>query len=204
MAAAASPAVSVPLKAFGAISAHRATIGCTSWRRRFATRRFFGSVEIPRFRTNPASNHAMNEESIIYEITRAVYRRLGDGANPSLVEDIVTDVYRVVGPALAPAAAPPAEPSPAPQSRAVISIFGNDRVGIVARVAHILADANCNLIDINQTLLRGKFVMSLIADVSHSKLSLAALKERLAEEGERLGLKIYIQREDLFHAMHRI
>ena len=86
----------------------------------------------------------------------------------------------------------------------VISVFGLDHPGIVAGVSQILADASCSIIDINQTVVQGKFAMVIIADTSRARESTAALKDRLRLEGENLGVRIYAQREDLFNAMHRI
>jgi ACT domain-containing protein len=88
--------------------------------------------------------------------------------------------------------------------RMVISVFGLDHPGIVAGVSQILAEASCSIIDINQTVVQGKFAMVIIADTSRARESTAELKERLRNEGQKLGVRIYAQREDLFNAMHRI
>lgn len=147
----------------------------------------------------------MSTETLIYDITRAVYRRLGENASPALVEDLVTDVYRALQPALqAQAVATPAEPAPSNQTRAVISVFGNDGIGIAATILNVLAETRCSLVDIDQTILRGKFAMVLIADTTSAEISITALKEKLDKVGEKLDVKIYVQREDLFHAMHRV
>ena len=79
-----------------------------------------------------------------------------------------------------------------------------DHPGIVAGVSQILADASCSIIDINQTVVQGKFAMVIIADTSRALESTAALKDRLRLGGQNLGVRIYAQREDLFNAMHRI
>ena len=86
----------------------------------------------------------------------------------------------------------------------VISVFGLDHPGIVAGVSQILAEASCSIIDINQTVVQGKFAMVIIADTARAKDNAAQLKDRLRLEGEKLGVRIYAQREDLFNAMHRI
>ena len=86
----------------------------------------------------------------------------------------------------------------------VISVFGLDHPGIVAGVSQILAQADCSIADINQTVVQGKFAMVIIADTARARESTAELKERLRREGEQLGVRIYAQREDLFNAMHRI
>ena len=88
--------------------------------------------------------------------------------------------------------------------RLIVSVFGTDHPGIVAAVSQILAEAGCSIIDINQTVVQGKFAMVIVADISRASETAAALKERFRREGERLGVRIYAQREDLFNAMHRI
>jgi ACT domain-containing protein len=59
-------------------------------------------------------------------------------------------------------------------------------------------------VDINQTVVQGKFAMVIIANTTRSQASATELKERFRVQGEQLGVRIYAQREDLFNAMHRI
>ena len=157
----------------------------------------------------------MANEDLIYRITRAVYDRLGSTTDEATVEQLVTDIYREVQDTLKPNSgyfsaasiqtADARTTSPEGSSnRMVISVFGMDHPGIVAGVAQILAAANCSIIDINQTVVQGKFAMVIIAETTRARESAAELKERLRSEGEKLGVRIYAQREDLFNAMHRI
>ena len=147
----------------------------------------------------------MANEDLIYRITRAVYDRLGATVDETTVEQLVTDIYSQVQ-TTAPAGSTAVQlTSPAGSSdRMVISVFGLDHPGIVAGVSQILAEAGCSIIDINQTVVQGKFAMVIIADTSRANESTAELKDRLRSEGETLGVRIYAQREDLFNAMHRI
>jgi ACT domain-containing protein len=145
----------------------------------------------------------MANEDLIYRITRAVYERLGANADERMVEQLVTDIYREVNSANA-AAASPASTAEGSSSRMIISVFGVDHPGIVAGVSQILADARCSIIDINQTVVQGKFAMVIIGDTSRAHDNTAELKERLRRAGEQLGVRIYAQREDLFNAMHRV
>ena len=160
----------------------------------------------------------MANEELIYRITRAVYGRLGAGADEQTVEQLVTDVYRAIEPALETNGGNPAQAGEGAAmnarereardvgsaQRLIISVFGVDHPGIVAAVSQILAEAECSIVDIDQTVVQGKFAMVIIADMSRARESAAVLKERLRKEGERLGVHIYAQREDLFNAMHRI
>ena len=158
----------------------------------------------------------MANEELIYRITRAIYDRLGAGVDESAVEQLVTDIYRTVEPELARNGAAPgstrsprssfteAAASEGSAERLIISVFGVDHPGIVAGVSQILAEAGCSIVDINQTVVQGKFAMVIIANTSRAQLSVTELKERFRAEGEKLGVHIYAQREDLFNAMHRI
>ena len=150
----------------------------------------------------------MANEELIYRITRAVYARLGAQAVERTVEALVMDVYRAVEPALGRGegggdggAKAGAEGR---ADRLIVSVFGTDHPGIVAAVSQILAESRCSIIDINQTVVQGKFAMVIVADISRAGESVTALKDRFRREGERLGVHIYAQREDLFNAMHRI
>lgn len=154
----------------------------------------------------------MANEDLIYRITRAVYDRLGSAVDDSTVEQLVTDIYKQVAVTTNNPSAAPAVESGAGQmssregssDRMVISVFGLDHPGIVAGVSQILAEASCSIIDINQTVVQGKFAMVIIADTSRARESTTELKDRLRKAGQNLGVNIYAQREDLFNAMHRI
>src|ERR1051325_9518987 len=146
----------------------------------------------------------MANEELIYRITRAVYGRLGTQADERTVEALVMDVYRAVEPALKDGGGEAKRGAEGRADRLIVSVFGTDHPGIVAAVSQILAEAGCSIIDINQTVVQGKFAMVIVADIARARESVAALKDRFRGEGERLGVHIYAQREDLFNAMHRI
>ena len=159
----------------------------------------------------------MANEDLIYRITRTVYDRLGADADEQAVEQLVTEIYRQVEPFLStngtsyssrknlPASGSVTSPSQQGLiDRLIISVFGVDHPGIVAGVAEILAEADCSIVDINQTVVQGKFAMVIVADAARARQSTNELKERLRQEGEKLGVRIYAQREDLFNAMHRV
>ena len=139
----------------------------------------------------------MANEDLIYRITRAVYDRLGSTVDDTTVEQLVTDIYKQVGETRV-------DSTDGSSSRIIISVFGLDHPGIVAGVSQILAEARCSIIDINQTVVQGKFAMVIIADTTRARESTAELKDRLRSEGQKLGVRSYAQREDLFNAMHRI
>lgn len=148
----------------------------------------------------------MADEELIYRITRAIYGRLGTQADERTVEALVMDVYRAIEPALGrgDGGGGPQGGAEGRADRLIVSVFGTDHPGIVAAVSQILAEARCSIIDINQTVVQGKFAMVIVADIARAGESVTALKDRFRGEGERLGVHIYAQREDLFNAMHRI
>ncbi|MDO4516062.1 MAG: ACT domain-containing protein [Bacillota bacterium] len=89
--------------------------------------------------------------------------------------------------------------------RAVITVIGNNRVGIIAAVSQELAQQNVDILDITQTiLLTDMFTMTLLVETTHCKLPFGDLADRLSDLGKGMGLSIHAQREDTFDAMHRI
>src|SRR3989440_6863594 len=159
----------------------------------------------------------MANEELIYRITRAVYGRLGAQADERQVEQLVTDIYRAIEPVVTTngGSASTASSTGMAQDEAaargagsperlIVSVFGVDHPGIVAGVAQILAESDCSIVDINQTVVQGKFAMVIIADMTRAGRPVVELKERFRAAGDKLGVRIYAQREDLFNAMHRV
>ena len=87
--------------------------------------------------------------------------------------------------------------------KAIVTVLGKDQVGIIAAVCTLLADNNVNVLDISQTILREFFTMTMLVDVSASKLPFTVLCTLLENEGSKRGLAIKVQREDIFDAMHK-
>ena len=88
--------------------------------------------------------------------------------------------------------------------RAIITIIGSDRVGIIAGIANVLADANVNILDISQSVIREFFTMIMMVDLAGSAISFHPLSERLTRKGQELSVRVEIQREEIFKAMHRV
>ena len=87
---------------------------------------------------------------------------------------------------------------------AIVTVVGQDRVGIIAAICNQLAGFNVNILDISQTILQGAFTMVMAVDASAATASFGELNAALAELGNEMGLSIRIQREEIFDAMHRI
>ena len=88
--------------------------------------------------------------------------------------------------------------------KAIMTVVGPDRVGIVAGVTTLLASLNINILDLSQTIMGGIFTMTLLVDTAEANRPLDEIRTALKEHGEERSLNIRIQREDTFTAMHRI
>jgi ACT domain-containing protein len=93
---------------------------------------------------------------------------------------------------------------PTMKTRAILTVLGADRVGIVAAVAAALAATGTNIEDIRQTIIDEVFSMTMLVTVDEDATTLASVQERLATVAADLGVQITLQREDVFRAMHRI
>ncbi len=88
--------------------------------------------------------------------------------------------------------------------KAIITVIGKDKVGIIAKVTNTLAECSVNVLDITQTILQDMFTMMMIVDISKSDMDISAIRDCLNETGTELGVEIRIQHEDIFNSMHRI
>jgi len=86
----------------------------------------------------------------------------------------------------------------------IVTVTGVDRVGIVARLATVMAKANVNIVDINQKIMEDYFVMTMAVDIGRASVDMGQIRKRLDQVGKQMALKITIQDENIFKAMHRI
>ena len=87
---------------------------------------------------------------------------------------------------------------------AIVTVVGQDKVGIIAAICIRLAGYNVNILDISQTILQGAFTMVMAVDVSKATATIGELSAALAELGAEMDLSIRIPREEIFDAMHNI
>ena len=87
-------------------------------------------------------------------------------------------------------------------SKAIITVVGKDTVGIIARVCTYLAENQINILDISQTIVQDYFNMMMIVDVSAMTKSFGQVSDELDQAGEAIGVKVKIQREEIFTKMH--
>ena len=88
--------------------------------------------------------------------------------------------------------------------RAIITVLGSDRPGIVAAVTGCLADHSINILDISQTILQGIFTMTMLVDMGASDADFATVQNDLAELSGNLGVQVSMQREEVFKFMYRL
>ena len=88
--------------------------------------------------------------------------------------------------------------------RAIITVVGKDRVGIIAAISTLLAENDVNILDISQTIIQGFFTMIMLIDLQNRKLKFSELKDALIKRGQEIGVDINMQHEDLFNAINRI
>jgi ACT domain-containing protein len=86
----------------------------------------------------------------------------------------------------------------------IVTVTGADRVGIVARLATVMAKANVNIVDINQKIMEDYFVMTMAVDIGQASVDMGQIRKRLDQVGKQMALKITIQDENIFKAMHRV
>ena len=88
--------------------------------------------------------------------------------------------------------------------RAIVTVIGKDRVGIIADVCTRLAAWQVNILDISQTVMQGNFTMTMLVDLEKCEMPFREVSEQLRLRGEEMKLSIRMQREDIFEAMHRV
>ena len=88
--------------------------------------------------------------------------------------------------------------------KAIVTVVGKDRIGIIANVCSLLAHYQVNILDISQPVMQGYFTMMMAVDTAKSEIPFVELAQKLEAKGEEMGMSIRLQREDIFEAMHRV
>jgi ACT domain-containing protein len=88
--------------------------------------------------------------------------------------------------------------------KAILTIIGKDKVGIISTVSTLLANRNVNILDINQTVMREYFTMIMLVDLEKLEIEFSNLQEELVEKGKEINMEIKVQREDIFDKMYEI
>lgn len=141
---------------------------------------------------------ALSEEQI-RNIVISIREKLGPDAAPELIKTAATEAIREIDQQVTATGA-----SGALADRVVVSIFGHNKMGILAGVTTVLADNQCNIIDISQKIMGELFTMIMVVDIGASALDMTGLKAELNQTANQLGVKIFVQNEAVFTAMDRL
>ncbi len=150
----------------------------------------------------------LNEKDI-KKIAEEAIKQLGQTATPQAVEQVVTAAIDRLQKSKSEA---PVEEWKSVKSarrkttgeRIIITAFGKNRVGILAKMTGVLAKNNCDILDLTQKLMQEFFTIMLLVDISNASAAFDAIKHDLLEAGEALDLKVIVQHEEIFNAMHRL
>lgn len=88
--------------------------------------------------------------------------------------------------------------------RAVITVIGQDNVGILAKVSNVCAEAGANIIEVTQSVLQEMFAMIMFVEIENLKIPYSNLADNLVALGDELSLKVHVMHEDIFNTMHHI
>ena len=88
--------------------------------------------------------------------------------------------------------------------KCIVTVLGEDTVGIIAKVCTYLAENEINILDISQTIVQGYFNMMMIVDVANLKKDLKEVCDEMDALGKEIGVTIHCQREEIFEKMHRL
>ena len=88
--------------------------------------------------------------------------------------------------------------------KAILTVIGKDKVGIIAGISSELQELNINILDVNQTIMSEFFTMIMMLDLKLSKNNFEEIKNILEEKGKKLGVEVKIQREEIFNSMYTV
>ncbi|WP_294610745.1 ACT domain-containing protein [uncultured Gilliamella sp.] len=88
--------------------------------------------------------------------------------------------------------------------KTILTVIGKDRTGIIAGISQKLYELDINILDVSQTIMDEYFTMIMLLDFSKIKVSFDEVKTALMQTGDKLKVKVNIQREEIFDAMHRL
>ncbi len=88
--------------------------------------------------------------------------------------------------------------------KAIVTVVGKDKKGIIARVSNVLFEKSVNIIDISQTIMQDMFTMIMMVEFDSKEVSVGDIDTALDVIAEDMGLSIHVQREEIFSSMHRI
>ncbi len=146
-------------------------------------------------------------ESEIRRIIDLAIEELGEKATKETVQAVVAEVikeYEKGAPSLTLSNPNPPLSKTQDSGRILVTAFGKNRVGIVSALTTALAEHQCDLQDVSQKIMQEFFTLIMVVDISKSPSSFVQIVDALSKAGEKVGVKVQAQHEDIFKAMHRV
>ncbi|WP_294366927.1 ACT domain-containing protein [uncultured Clostridium sp.] len=88
--------------------------------------------------------------------------------------------------------------------KAILTVIGKDKIGIIAGVSNELQRLNINILDVNQTIIGEFFTMIMMLDLKLSNSNFEEIKKSLELKGKQLGVDVKIQREEIFNSIYSV
>ena len=88
--------------------------------------------------------------------------------------------------------------------KAVVTVTGKDKVGIIAMASAECAKRGANIVDISQTVMKDYFAMIMLVELDGLTVDFSVFTDEMKKEGERCGVDIRVMHEDIFNTMHKI
>ena len=88
--------------------------------------------------------------------------------------------------------------------KAVITVIGQDTVGVVAKVSAVCAELNINIEDVTQSIMQNMLCMIMLVNLGACNEDPAAVREHFAALGEQMGMQVTFTRQEVFDAMHKV
>ncbi len=140
----------------------------------------------------------MDREALAVSVTEILLRHLPGPADPDAVSSIVADLVGVLEASALDAA------EGTGRRLVVVTVMGKNHSGIVHAFSEVLAEHEVDIVDINQTIVHGNFAMMMIVDPASASCTFEQLKAALKARGEKIGVQVYCQYEDIMRAVNRI
>ncbi|MBU0560359.1 MAG: ACT domain-containing protein [Bacteroidetes bacterium] len=138
-------------------------------------------------------------EEEIRKLTLEAMSELGERATPELVKKVVEKSVAKIG-----SAPGKIQSDTFDSGRIILTAFGLDHAGIIAKITQAIADAECDIRDMSQKILDVFFTLIMIIDISNSPKDLKEIQTDMNKIAEEMNIKVFMQHEDLFRFMHRI
>jgi ACT domain-containing protein len=142
-------------------------------------------------------------DDIIRSITLSAIKELGETASPTLVKKVVNNAIEKLDVSHSDLNFAKSKLNEN-LGKVILTSFGYNRTGVVFEISKVLAEHKCDIQDMTQKILQDYFTLIMMVDLTESNVKFNDLRERFLKLAESLGIKIFLQHEDVFNFMHRI